>query len=144
MDSSDLVQLKDKIQKGEWNEILNSLCFIKENEIVLDYLYFKHFAGGTTYNYIIANIIQNIDTHLTDNEQFIMRINMRSLSVSDFDKHKHFIQEISLFFKQKYDGKLFKCYIHNAPFIFSQVFNLISKFIDKETQEKIIIVDRQK
>ena len=135
-----VVQIKEKICKGEWNDILNSLCFIKENEIILDYVCFKYFANEETYKHILSNIIQCIDSTLVTNKQFIIHINMKSLSISDYDKHKQFIQEICGFFKVRYEGQLLKCYIYNAPFIFSQVFSLISIFIDKETQQKIVLI----
>jgi hypothetical protein len=138
-----LVQLKQKLQEGNLTDILNSVCFIKENEVVIDYLYFKHFANGETYQFILSTIVNNIDSILNINEKFVVHINMKSLAISDFEKHKHFIQNISDFFKERYDGKLIKCYIYNAPFIFSQVFNIIIAFIDKETQNKIVVIDNK-
>ena len=35
-----------------------------------------------------------------------------------------------------------KCYIYNAPFIISNVINMISLFVDAETLKKIEIVDK--
>jgi ribosomal protein S17E len=65
---------------------------------------------------------------------------MKKISLSDIDKHKIFIQNISTYLKEKYPDKLLKCFIHNAPFVFKQIFNIISTFIDKETQKKIELV----
>jgi hypothetical protein len=138
-----LAQLKQKLQEGNWTDILNNVCFIKENEVVIDYMYFKHFANGETYNFILSTIVNNIDSILNMNDKFVVHINMKSLGISDFEKHRHFIQSIADFFKERYDGKLIKCYIYNAPFIFSQVFNIIIAFIDKETQNKIVVIDNK-
>ena len=54
-----------KIQKGEWVDILGGLCYIKEQCIFLDYIYFKHFATKDTYNIILNFMIQKIDTVLS-------------------------------------------------------------------------------
>ena len=78
---------------------------------------------------------------MNTNDNFVVHVNMKSLGVSDFEKHKLFIQNISDYFKQRYDGKLLKCYIYNAPFVFAQIFNVIVSFIDKETQGKIVVLN---
>lgn len=136
-----LSQIKQKLKDGNWTDILNNVCFIKENEVILDYLYFKHFANGDTYQLILSTIVNNIDSILNINPHFVVHINMKSLGISDIEKHKDFIQTISEFFKQRYGGKLLKCYIYNPPFVFAQIFNIIATFIDKETQHKIVLID---
>lgn len=136
-----LAQIKQKLKDGNWTDILNNVCFIKENEVILDYLYFKHFANGDTYQLILSTIVNNIDSILNINPHFVVHINMKSLGISDIEKHKDFIQTISDFLKQRYDGKLLKCYIYNPPFVFAQIFNIIVTFIDKETQHKIVLIN---
>lgn len=136
-----LAQIKQKLKDGNWTDILNNVCFIKENEVVLDYLYFKHFANRDTYQLILSTVVNNIDSILNINPHFVVHINMKSLGISDIEKHKDFIQTISDFLKQRYDGKLLKCYIYNPPFVFAQIFNIIVTFIDKETQHKIVLIN---
>ena len=133
-------KISDKVKKGEWSEILNGLCFIKNNSIILNYIYFKHVALDQTYDYILNYITSKIDNVLTENDDFIVHVNMKNLTLVDINKHKKFIQYISRFLKEKYPEKLAKCYVYNCPFIFSQIFNIISMFIDKETQKKIIVI----
>jgi hypothetical protein len=65
---------------------------------------------------------------------------MKKISLTDVDKHKLFIQNFSSYLKENYPDKLSKCYIYNAPVIFKQILNIISVFIDKETQTKIELV----
>jgi hypothetical protein len=132
----------DKVRKGEWNDILKGLCSIKENCIILNYIYFKHLAKDETYTYILNYITNNIDKILLKNNEFIVHVNMKNLTIVDIDKHKEYIKYISEFLKDKYPEKLAKCYVHNAPFIFTQIFNIVSMFIDKETQKKIELVKK--
>lgn len=129
-----------KVKNGEWRDILNGLCCIKENSIILNYIYFKHIAKDETYNYILNYITNNIDQVLQKNNQFIVHVNMKNLTIVDIDKHKVFIQNMSGFLKDKYPQKLSKCYVYNAPFIFTQIFAIVSMFIDKDTQKKIELV----
>lgn len=129
-----------KIKRGEWTDIMDGLCNIKDNLIVLDNIYFKHFATKETYNIILSHIINNIDSILSIQQGFTVHINLKNLTVSDIEKHLKFIQHISTLFKEKYPNKLTKCFVHNAPFIFAQLLNIVSLFIDKETLTKIELI----
>lgn len=129
-----------KINNGEWGDIFHGLCKFKDNNIIIDYTFFKYFATKETYSIILTHISNIIDNVLMYYDQFYVYVNMKNLTLVEIDKHKMFIQNISGFFKTKYPNKLTKCYIYNAPYVFSQIFNLICLFIDKETQEKIELV----
>ncbi len=131
------------IKKGEWDDIFKGMCSIKDDAIVLDYIYVKHFATKMTYNIILTHIINNIDIILSTYKKFNVYVNLKKLTLVDVDKHKEFIQEISTVLKDKYPDKLTKCYIYNAPFVFYQIFNLVSLFIDKDTQMKIELIQNK-
>ena len=130
----------ENIKKSGENEILKKMCYIKDNCINLNYIYFKYFATKENYNCILNYIAKNIDNVLLDNDNVVVHINMKNLTISDIDKHKGFIQYISVYFQEKYPKKLAKCYIYNSPFVFNQLYNIICMFIDKETQKKIELV----
>lgn len=132
----------NKIQSGEWTFIMNHLCHIKDNSIILDNHYFKFFATKETYNIILTHIFNNLDTIITNYDTFVVHINMKGLTVSDIDKHLNFIQTVSSLFKEKYPNKLTKCFIHNAPFVFSKLLKILSLIIDKETRDKIEVVSK--
>lgn len=135
-------KILEKVKKGEWNDILYGLCSIKENIVLLNYVYFKHIAKEDTYKYILNYLVTSLDNMLIMNSKFIVHLNMKNLTITDIDKHKIFIQEMADCFKNRYPQKLEKCYVYNAPFIFSQIYNMIGVFIDKETQQKIELVNK--
>jgi len=135
-------KIVEKIKKGEWNDILKGLCSVKDNKIILNYIFFKHIAKDDTYNYILNYITNNIDHILSSNNEFIVHVNMKTLTLIDIDKHKGFIQYLSVYLKDKYPNKLGKCYLYNAPFVFSQIYTIVSLFIDKDTQKKIELVNK--
>ena len=128
------------IKSGQWTEILDGLCSIKDNVIILDNTYFRFFATKDTYSIILSHITNNIDIILSLHQGFTVHINMKNLTMTDVDKHLKFIQHISVLFKERYPDKLTKCFVHNAPFVFTQILNIVSIFIDKETQTKIELV----
>jgi len=129
-----------KIKRGEWDEILGKLCSEKNDYIVIEYPYFKFIATVETYDTIVSLICSHIEKILKKHNSFSVYLNLKMLSLVDIDKHKNFIQYLSTFLKDKYPQKMDKCYIYNAPFVFSQLFHIISMFIDKETQSKIIVL----
>ena len=135
-------KLISKIKKGEWTDIINHMCYIDNNCIILDNHYFRFFATKETYNIILTHVIFNLDAILLKYDEFTVHINMINVNISDIDKHLNFIKTLSGLLKEKYPNKLTKCYIHNPPFVFSQILNIISLFIDKETRDKIIILSK--
>jgi hypothetical protein len=130
----------EKIKKSGSDETLNKLCYIKEDSIILNYIYFKYFAKKENYTFILNYIANNIDNVLSNNNNIVVHIDMKNLTIADIDKHKAFIQYISVYFQEKYPKKLSKCYVYNSPFVFNQLYNILCMFIDKETQKKIELV----
>jgi hypothetical protein len=133
-------QMKHQLLRNNWTEILRNICYIINNEIIVDFHYFKHIGNSETYNLILSNVVNNIDTIVGELGHFTIHINVKTLSVGDIDKHQDFLQRVSDFFKTRYEGKLLKCYVYNTPFVFSQVFQLVKKWIDKETIDKMIVL----
>ncbi len=131
--------LKQKMLRNNWTEILNGICHIINGEIMVDYYYFKHTGNSDTYNLILSHVLNTMDSIVEEYGCFVMHLNVKSLSVGDVDKHQSFLQMVSELFKTRYDGKLVKCYIYHPPFVFKQVFQLVKKFIDPETLQKISV-----
>lgn len=128
------------IKQNKFTQIFEGLSYIKNNSIVIEYKYFKYFASIQTYDAITNYIDSQITNILTTYSNFTIHINMKSISISDVDKHRNYICYISKFFSEKYPDLLYRCYIYNAPYIFEKIFTMIRIFIDKETQAKINIV----
>ena len=121
--------------------ILANLIKNDNNDIILDYRYFKLIAITDNYDIIIQTIINNINENLKNNYTFIIHVYMKTLTLTDIDKYYPFICRITEILKTNYPDKLEKCYIYNAPFIFTQIFSIISIFIDKKTQLKLQLIN---
>ena len=139
-ENSSSEKIISKIKNGHWQDIYDGLCNSHHQNIRIDYVYFKHFATKETYPLISSLITNKIDSVLKNNNNFTVYVNMKSLSLSELEKHMDFIQYISKLLRDKYPNKLLKCFIFNAPFVFSQLFNIISFLIDKETLSKIELI----
>jgi hypothetical protein len=126
------------------NEILLAFCNSNnENEIILDYRYFKVLSNLNCIHYdsIIQHVVDVIHATIEKKELFIIHVCLKSLSLTDIDKYYHFICKISEILKTTFPDKLDKCFIYKAPFIFSQVFTIVSAFVDKKTLAKIELVN---
>lgn len=126
------------------NEILLAFCNSNnENEIILDYRYFKVLSNLNCVHHdsIIQHVIDVIHATLEKRELFIIHVCLKSLSLTDIDKYYQFICKISEILKTTFPDKLEKCFIYKAPFIFSQLFTIISVFVDKKTLAKIELVN---
>jgi len=129
-----------KIRQGDWQFILNGICNIRDNALIMDFIYVKHFSTKQTQQIIIDLIVNNIDKILNVNSKFIVHVNIHNMKLKDVDNNRDFIRTISKCLKEKFPDKLDKCYIYNATTMFSQILNVISLFIDKDTKEKIQLV----
>jgi len=119
---------------------LNFIFINSDNEIILDYRIFKLIATPQSYSNIIENILDIIEKVLLNSNLFTIHLCLKSLTLKELENYYPFICIISETLKNKYTDKLEACYIYNAPFIFSQAISLISKIVDKKTQQKIILV----
>ena len=133
------------IKNKTMNDLLLGFCNINEdNDIILNYSYLKiikQLIQTLDNNFIINHVVEMIELVLTKNVYFTVHVSLKSLTISDIEKYYSFISNISETLKKKFPDKLEKCFIYNAPFIFSQIFNIISSFVDKQTIIKIQLVN---
>lgn len=133
-------KVRQILNMNNYGEIINGIVKNNNNELLINYSYFKYIASQNTYDIIIQMVLNNIDNILQTRQKFIVHFNIKSLTVAEYDKHKSFISRVSDLLKNRYHDQLYKCYVYNPPFIFEQLYNLISVFIDKDTQKKIELV----
>jgi hypothetical protein len=128
--------------KLEIDSFIINFCKIYDNSnhIIIDYRFFKLLVKDEFYNFFINYIILTINKVLENYNTFYIHIFLKSLTLLDIEKYYSFISNISILLQKKFPDKLEKCCIYEAPFIFSQIIFILSKFIDKKTQQKITIV----
>ena len=127
-----------KLNEDKLNELLNNFCHIKlNNEIVMNYKYFKIISTFIDKNYILNYIIRIIETVLIKYETFIIHANIEKLTLLEIEKNRDFVQNMSNALKDRFPDRLEICVIYEGSFIFKQMYNLLSHFIDKKTMKKI-------
>ena len=128
------------LQNKSFHDLINSFCHVNvEKEVVIDFRYFKLLStwNGFDTDFMIQHIMNVIETALKYNENFIMHMYLKSLSMTDMEKYYPFIVKISETFKNKFADKLQRCFLYKPPFIFAQLFNIVSTFFDKKTIGKL-------
>jgi hypothetical protein len=139
---------KDKIyqyfQNGKIQELLNYFCQVKENDIIINYYYFKYLGTSQTYNIFTNLVIGHIDNILQNYDKFNVHVSIHKLSVMEIHKHLSYIRNVSDLLKIKYQNKMEKCCIYNSSNLFSQIYEIIVPLIDNDTQKKIELVSKNK
>jgi hypothetical protein len=131
---------KNNIVNKSLSEFMCSFCHVNaDKEVVIDFRYFKLLStwNGFDTDIMIQHVMNVIETALKYNEIFIMHMYLKSLGISDMEKYYPFIVKISETFKNMFADKLEKCFIYKPPFIFAQLFNIVSAFFDKKTISKL-------
>lgn len=127
-------------KQGKFQELLKYFCNVEENNIIINYYYFKYLGNSQTYNIFTNLLIGHIDNILQSFEKFNVYVSINKLSVMEIHKHIGYIRNISDLLKTRYKDKMEKCQIYNASSLFSQIYDIIVPFIDPDTQHKIKIV----
>lgn len=130
-------------QTGKFQELLNYFCNVEDNNIILNYYYFKYLGNSQTYEIFTSLIIGCIDNVLENYEKFNIHVSINKLSVMEIHKHINYIRNTSELLKMRYQDKMGKCSIYNASNLFSQIYELIVPFIDPDTQKKIGIISKK-
>jgi hypothetical protein len=127
-----------KLNEEKLQELLYNFCHIDSNhEIIINYKYFKTVTTIIDNNNILNYLIFIIENILKRHNTFTIHVYIENLTILEIDKNKVFVQYMSTVLKERFPDKLELCYIHNAPFIFKQIYNFLSLLIDKKTLTKI-------
>ena len=127
-----------KLNEEKIQELLYNFCHIdSNNEIIIHYKYFKIVNTIIDNNNILNYLVFIIENTLKRYNTFTVHVYIENLTILEIDKNKVFVQQMSTTLKEKFPDKLELCYIHNAPFIFKQIYTFLSLLIDKNTLTKI-------
>jgi hypothetical protein len=127
-----------KLNEEKLHELLNNFCHIKvNNEIVINYKYFKIINTFIDKNYILNYLIFIMENTLIKYEKFIVHLNVEKLTLLEIEKNRDFIMTMSSILKEKFPDKLDVCIVYEVSFVFKQIYNILSMFIDKITLKKI-------
>lgn len=133
--------IKQTIQPSDTLEsTLDKLCIASENEVHVNYSIFKQIASPQTYSAILSHIFEVVKKTASIYTTIVARIYVKSMTIGDLDKHKPLFLEAINKLSNELPYTLDSCYLYKTPFVFAQIYNLISFAIDKETKQKIHIV----
>lgn len=119
-----------------------------KNEIGTIDIYCSHFNNKMKTKLLIQKIIEIIDqsllisNNLYNSDKFTVKAYASGVTFKNIDIS--FFQKLSILLQEKYPEKLHKCYIIHPPQIFLNAWNLIKKILDKNTRNKIFIIEKTK
>lgn len=123
-----------------FQELLYKFGSSNGNEVYLNYAIFKLIGTQTTYQSIVAYMFNLLRETSNIHNSVVVHVYLKTLTVSDVDKHKQFIIDVIQKLNVELPNILDVCYLYKTPFVFSQIYSIISVVIDKDTREKIHIV----
>ena len=95
-------------------------------------------ATNNNYSFILKYIIDILKKVITTYGTFNVHLCLKSLTPAQLSTHYNFIKSSCEIFKNEFPDMLNICYVYEAPFIFNQLYEIISIFIDKKTKQKIV------
>jgi hypothetical protein len=129
-------------QASSSQEILDKVCYIIDNCIYMDYRFFKPIGNPTVYEPLVAHIIEKIKQVLLLTPALIVHVSLKGFSIREMEKHMNFFKYISIALDTRYPKKLTTCYVYNSSSMFTQLFSLLSYFIDKDTLNKVQLIGK--
>ena len=140
------VSFKNKMIDPLIKNAFQYFCYTKQNQIFIDYRYIKYLfkekekeTETNNNHHIIFYIINQIKSVLQKYEDFTIHINFKHFTIIELERKYKFISEACEIFQQEIPLKMKKCYVYNAPFVFSHLYKIISSFLTKETRQSIQI-----
>lgn len=122
-------------------QITNNICYIHENNLVIQYAFFKKFGNKNNYDIITQHIVNNINSILIHYELINVHFSLHKMDLLGLEKHYDFLLCICKLMQSTYPDKLNKFNIYQPPFIYSKIYSIISTFIDKTTRSRIKLVE---
>lgn len=120
------------------HELLHNFCYVKiNNEIEINYKYFKQINKFEDKKYILNYLIFIVENVLKKYETFIIHVNIEKLTLLEIEKNKDFVIDMSNVLKERFPDKLENCVIYEGTIFFKQIYSFLSIFIDKTTLKKI-------
>jgi len=121
--------------------ILNNICYVYKNNLVIQHAFFKNFGNKNNYDIITQHIVNNINSILTHYDLINVHCSLHKMDLLDLEKHYDFLMCICKLMQSAYPNKLNKFYIYQPPFIYSKIYSIISTFIDKTTRARIKLIE---
>ena len=121
-------------------QIINNICYVDENNLIIQYAFFKKFGNKHNYDVITMHIISNINNILQHYTLINVHFSLHKMDLLDLEKHYDFLLCICKLMQSTYPDKLNKFNIYQPPFIYSKIYSIISTFIDKTTRSRIKLI----
>ena len=132
------------VERRLCTDFIRTLCFESQDHdsMILNYSSLPTLVRNHSQDEIVAAIEQDVKDHMRLRRlpQFVFHLFCTGMHLKNIHLHRNFIFRVTSMFKESFPTELAACYVHDAPFIFSQVFEMIKPFLNREMRQRIIIV----
>jgi hypothetical protein len=122
-------------------QIINNVCYLDKNNLIIQYAFFKKVGNKTNYRIITEHILKSINKILENYETIDVHLSLYKMDLLDLEKHNDFLFYICKLMQNSYPYNLNKFNIYQPSFIYSKIYSIICTFIDKTTRAKIRLVE---
>jgi len=122
-------------------QIMNNICYVEKNNLIIQYAFFKKCGNKKNYDIITDHIVNNINNILIQYDLINVHFSLHKMDLLDLEKHYDFLLCICKLMQTSYPDKLNKFNIYQPPFIYSKIYAIISSFIDKTTRSRIKLIE---
>ena len=116
------------------------------NRVFFDYTVFKLYANPSNYDTIIKRTTKLFDACIEKYGTFESHMNLKTFSVSAFERYKSIILTFcNTYLKNnpKYLENLAFFYIYNTPNMIDMAIAVVRPFVNVETFEKVVFIQKQ-
>jgi len=136
---------KSKTFIKTFEQLFTSFCHNQNDEILIDFRYFKILEkiNGFHTDIIIEYLVKMIQNILMKRDRLFFHVYLQSFTLVDMEKQYNFIYKLHETVNNlvpNISDKLEKCFLYKAPFVLTQIFSLLSSFVEKKTLANIQVV----
>jgi len=132
------------VKRRVCTDFIRTLCFESQDHdsMILNYSSLPSLVRNHSQDENVAAIEQDVKDHmrLRGLSRFVFHLFCTGMHLKNIHLHRNFIFRVTSMFKESFPTELAACYVHDAPFIFSQVFEMIKPFLNREMRQRIIVV----
>jgi len=121
------------------DQIIGVFCYNVRNQLFLNFNYIK-LLSSLDKKAIIEIIRKNIIEVLgRGHEKAVIHVCLKSMSITQIDKYLSLFKEAITIFRIEFPDRLERCYLYHCSSIFSYLYTLISRLLEKETSSRIML-----
>lgn len=136
---------KEVLTKFDINLLLKRTAYVipNTNKLFVNYKIFKQFAHPDNYDLFVKYVQNKIPSLIKHYGSFECHVDIDTFTISAAERYKGVIQVFCRdVFEISFTDYLNHIYVYNIPTMIDKISSILFKIIDKETKDKIVLVNK--